>query len=338
MRKAADRLPAMTDVARLAGVSHQTVSRVLNDHPNVTEQTRLRVRAAIAELGYRPNRAARTLVTGKSQVIGVVAQSSTLYGPASLLSAFEQAAGEHGFAVSVGTVRSLDRSSITEVVERHLDQRVAGIVVIAPVVSAGEAMDAMPDDVPLVTVDGDPRRETPLVTVDQELGGYLATKCLLNAGHRTVWHVAGPADWFDATGRIEGWRRALSEAGAEVPPPVQADWTAAAGFRSGQLLARVPEVTAIFAANDHLALGILRAFSERGRPVPQECSIVGFDDVPEAAYFVPPLTTIRPDFDAVAAAGLALLLEQIETGGPGSGGRRTISPALVERRSVLPPS
>ena len=133
--------PAMTDVARLAGVSHQTVSRVLNDHPNVREQTRLRVRAAIAELGYRPNRAARALVTGRSQVIGVVAQNSTLYGPASLLAALEQAAASAGFAVSVGSVSTLDRRSISAAVERHLDHRVAGIVVIAPVDSADEALD-----------------------------------------------------------------------------------------------------------------------------------------------------------------------------------------------------
>ena len=129
------RSPAMTDVARLAGVSHQTVSRVLNDHPNVKEQTRLRVRAAIAELGYRPNKAARALVTGRSQLIGVVAQNSTLFGPASLLAAFERAAAEAGFAVSVGSVDRLDRESIAGAVERHLDQRVAGLVVIAPVAS-----------------------------------------------------------------------------------------------------------------------------------------------------------------------------------------------------------
>src|SRR4051812_228190 len=138
------RSPAMTDVARLAGVSHQTVSRVLNDHPNVKEQTRLRVRAAIAELGYRPNRAARALVTGRSQLIGVVAQNSVLYGPASLLAAFEQAAAEAGFPVSVGSVGRLDRESIAGAVERHLDQRVAGLVVIAPVASADDALAGMP--------------------------------------------------------------------------------------------------------------------------------------------------------------------------------------------------
>ncbi|MEV6694709.1 LacI family DNA-binding transcriptional regulator [Micromonospora sp. NPDC051196] len=326
----------MTDVARLAGVSHQTVSRVLNGHPNVREQTRLRVQAAIAELGYRPNRAARALVTGRSQVIGVVAQNTTLYGPASLLAALEQTAAESGFAVSVGSVRDLDHRSISAVVERHLAHRVAGIVVIAPVESAGEALERLPNDVPLVTVDGDPRRPMPLVTVDQAAGARAATQHLLDAGHRTVWHVSGPSDWFDSAGRIEGWRAALLAAGVEIPPLVPADWSAAAGYRCGQMLARMPDVTAVFTANDHLALGVLRALHEHGRRVPDDISVVGFDDVPEAAYFIPPLTTVRPDFGAVARASLEMLLAQIESD---SGGalRETIAPSLVSRQSVSTP-
>ncbi|MCS7480270.1 LacI family DNA-binding transcriptional regulator [Umezawaea endophytica] len=326
----------MTDVARLAGVSHQTVSRVLNGHPNVREQTRNRVRAAISELGYRPNRAAKALVTGRSQVLGVVAQNSTLYGPASLLVAFENAAAEAGFTVSVGNVSVLDRHSIGRAVEQHLDQRVAGIVVIAPVASANEALDHLPADVPLVTIDGDPARPAALVTVDQAAGARDATKFLLDAGHSTVWHVSGPSDWFDAIGRIEGWRAALTEAGAEIPPVMAADWTAASGYRAGQMLARMPDVTAVFAANDHLALGILRAMSERGRRVPEDVSVVGFDDVPEAAYFIPPLTTIRPDFEAVARTTLGMLLGQIESGSSTST-RHTIAPELVVRDSVASP-
>ncbi|MER7168503.1 LacI family DNA-binding transcriptional regulator [Micromonospora sp. NPDC000207] len=326
----------MRDVARLAGVSHQTVSRVLNGHPNVREQTRLRVQAAIAELRYRPNRAARALVTGRSQVMGVVALNTILYGPASLLSAFEIAAAEAGFAVSVGNVRSLDRRSIAEAVERHLAHRVAGIVVIAPVESAGEALECLPTDVPLVTVDGDPRRLLPLVTVDQVEGARQATRHLLDAGHRTVWHISGPADWFDSAGRIEGWRSALLAAGAEVPPVLQADWSAASGYRCGQMLARMPAVTAVFAANDHLALGVVRALHEHGRRVPADVSVVGFDDVPEAGYFIPPLTTVRPDFGAVGTASLSLLLEQIESGADRAL-RHTIAPTLIVRDSVAAP-
>ncbi|MFC4852401.1 LacI family DNA-binding transcriptional regulator [Actinophytocola glycyrrhizae] len=326
----------MTDVARLAGVSHQTVSRVLNGHPNVREQTRLRVRAAIAQLGYRPNKAARALVTGRSQLIGVIAQNSSLYGPASLLAAFELAAAEAGFSVSLRRVKVLDRASIASAVEHHRDSRVAGIVAIAPTASANEALADVPAGVPLVTIDGDPARATPLVTVDQTAGAFLATRHLLDAGHSTVWHVSGPADWFDSAGRVRGWTQALEAAGAEVPPLVAADWSAAAGYRAGQMLARMPEVTAVFAANDHLALGLLRAMSERGRRVPHDLSVVGFDDVPEAAYFIPPLTTVRPDFDAVARETLGLLLAQVGEGEVAAA-QRTIAPTLVSRDSVGPP-
>lgn len=328
--------PAMTDVARLAGVSHQTVSRVLNGHPNVREQTRLRVRAAIAQLGYRPNKAARALVTGRSQLIGVIAQNSTLYGPASLLAAFELAAAEAGFSVSLRRVKVLDRESIASAVEHHRDSRVAGIVAIAPTASANEALADVPAGVPLVTIDGDPARTTPLVTVDQTAGAFDATRHLLDAGHATVWHVSGPPDWFDSAGRVRGWTQALETAGVEVPPLVAADWSAAAGYRAGQMLARMPEVTAVFAANDHLALGLLRAMYERGRQVPRDVSVVGFDDVPEAAYFIPPLTTVRPDFDAVARETLNLLLAQVSDGEVGDA-QRTIAPALVSRDSVGPP-
>jgi DNA-binding LacI/PurR family transcriptional regulator len=326
----------MTDVAKLAGVSHQTVSRVLNDHPNVREQTRMRVHAAIAELGYRPNRAARVLVTGTSHVIGVVSRSSTLYGPAATLTALAETALRHGFTVNVESVRALDHQPISDAIGRHLDQRVAGLVVIAPVESANDALDDLPDDIPLVSIDGDPKRTTELVTVDQEAGAYSATRHLLDAGHKTVWHVSGPDTWFDSQGRIAGWRRALTEAGAEIPPVMSADWFAASGYRAGQILARMSEVTAVFAANDHLALGILRALDERGRRVPADISVVGFDDVPEAAYYIPPLTTIRPDFDAVAAASIDLLLAQIRAGHR-LGDRRILTPTLVTRNSVAPP-
>ena len=326
----------MADVAELAGVSHQTVSRVLNDHPNVSDRTRVRVLAAISELGYRPNRAARALATGRSDTVGIIAQGSTLYGPASMQTAFGQAAADAGFAVTVASLRELDGPSVARAVDSLLAQRVAGIAVLAPVATADLALASVAHDLPVVLIDVGAQVERAVVSVDQVLGGRLATEHLLGLGHRTVWHVSGPAGWFDSAGRVQGWRQALEDAGREVPPVLPADWTAAAGYEAGQLLARMPDVTAVFAANDHLALGLLRALGEHGRRVPEDVSVVGFDDVPESAYFRPPLTTVRQDFAALARTALDVLLGLVG-GQPRQPQRSTITPELVVRASSAAP-
>jgi DNA-binding LacI/PurR family transcriptional regulator len=327
----------MTDVARLAGVSHQTVSRVLNDHPNVRDTTRLRVQAAMAQLSYRPNRAARALVTGATQTIGVVTPATPLFGPVRLRTALELAASDAGFGVSTVGVRSVDRESVAAAVERHLDQGVDAIVVIVPVASAQAALDELDVHVPLVAIDGDPSRTSGLVTVDQFEGARLATQLLLDAGHGTVWHVSGPSDWFDSAGRVDGWRATLEKAGREVPPVIAADWTSEAGYRAGQMLARMPEATAVFAANDHLALGIMKALRDLGHEVPDRFSLVGFDDIPEAAYFSPPLTTIRPDFAEVAQRAVDAIVTWRAQGGAAPQ-VAAVPPTVVLRDSVAPPS
>ncbi len=329
--------PSMFDVARRAGVSHQTVSRVLNEHPNVRPETRARVVAAIGELGYRRNDAARALVTGRSRVLGVIAPRSTLFGPVSMLAAFDEQAAAAGFAVSVGQVRTLDRAAIDQAVQRHLDQRVAGLVVLAPVPSVEQALDGLPAGLPHVLINGDPARSASTVRIDQVAGARLATRHLLDAGHHTVWHVSGPDDWYDAAGRVQGWRAELAAAGIEAPPLMGGDWSAASGFRAGQLLARMPEVTAVFAANDAMATGVLRAMAEHGRSVPGDVSVVGFDDSPESGYLIPPLTTVRQDFESLAHESLRLLLEQLGTTGPAAERRVAVAPTLVSRSSVAPP-
>jgi DNA-binding LacI/PurR family transcriptional regulator len=305
----------MTDVALLAGVSHQTVSRVINKHGSVAATTRLRVLAAIEELGYRRNRAAVALVTGRSQTLGVVTLNSTLYGPASTLYGIEQAALESKYFITVASLPSTDRPAVRHAIGRLVDQGVDGIVVIAPLVSVAEALADLPTDLPVVAVEGDPEADIDVVTVDQYTGAWSATEHLLGLGHRTVWHVAGPTtDWLEARQRMAGWRAALEKAGAEAPPPLRGDWSAKSGFEAGQMLARMRDVTAVFVANDSMAVGVLRAFRESGRGVPGDVSVVGFDDVPEAAYFSPSLTTVRQDFGEVGRRSLALLLEQIGSG------------------------
>ena len=329
--------PVMSDVAARAGVSHQTVSRVLNGHPHVSATTRTRVLAAIAELGYRRNLSARVLATGRSNVIGVVAQNTTLYGPSSMVQAIGEAALSADLSLTVGHVAGYDATAASRrIVERLVQQGAAGLVFIAPVDAAEEAMRLVPNGVPIVTVDGLPEWRKANVSVDQYTGGLLATRHLLQAGHRTVWHVAGPEQWHGSRAREEGWRAALAEAGATAPPMTRAGWSAASGYQCGRMLARIPDCTAIFAANDHVALGIMRAMAEQGRRIPAEVSLVGFDDVPEAGYFHPALSTIRQEFAEVGRQALRLLLDQLATGDD-SAGSALVEPVLIPRDTVGPP-
>jgi DNA-binding LacI/PurR family transcriptional regulator len=331
-----ERPPAMTDVARAASVSHQTVSRVLNGHPNVRPATRERVLAAIAELGYRPNLAARALATGRSTALGLVTLNTTLFGPVATLYAVEQAARDAGYSVSVASVRAIDRMSLTDAVERLVRQGVAGLVVIAPIATSDSAMSVLPADLPAVVVEADAEPSVSAVTVDQAEGAYLATRHLLELGHRTVVHVRGPDEWIEARQRVAGWRRALEEVGAPVPQLISGDWSAQSGYDAGAVLARTPEVTAVFAANDNMALGLLRALSEQGRSVPGDVSVVGFDDVAEAAFFTPPLTSIRQDFAEMGRRSVELLLRRVD-GAATRIEHIMLAPELVVRDSAAPP-
>jgi DNA-binding LacI/PurR family transcriptional regulator len=332
----AERPPAMTDVARAASVSHQTVSRVLNGHPNVRPATRARVLAAIAELGYSPNLVARALASGRSTALGLVTLDTMLLGPVATLYAVEQAARIAGYSVSVTSVRSIDRRSLIESVTRLVQQSVAGVIVIAPVATSDSPLDALPADLPAVVVEADPESAVSAVTVDQQHGAYLATKHLLELGHRTVVHIAGPQDWIEARQRVVGWRLALEEAGIEVPQMILGDWSAQAGYDAGRVLAGAQEVTAVFAANDNMALGLLRALNEQGRSVPHDVSVIGFDDIAEAGFFTPPLTSIRQDFAEMGRRSVELLLRQVDTG-TRNVERIMLTPELVLRESTAPP-
>ena len=334
---ALQRRPAMYDVARLAGVSHQTVSRVLNLHPSVSPRTRTLVLAAIDELGYRPNSAARTLATGRSKTLGVITLAGTLYGPMSMLYGVEAAARDQGYMLTIVSVRDGEDGALERAVANLHKQRVDGIVAIAPLVSIGESLTALAQQIPLVAVESSPRASLPIVSVDQAAGARIATDHLLDQGHRTVWHVSGPAGWYESQDRIAGWMAALAAAGAEVPPALSGDWSPRSGYEAGQIIGRMPEVTAVFVANDQMALGVLRALNEHGRRVPNDVSLVGFDDIPESGFFSPPLTTVRQPFDMVGRRSLQTLLSEIESG-QAVAGRVVIAPELIIRESTARPA
>lgn len=322
----------MADVARLARVSHQTVSRVLHDSPHVAADTRERVTAAIRQLDYRPNSMARALVTGRSKTLGVVSFDTTLYGPASTLLGIEQAAHDAGYAVTVSSLRSLTRDTVVAAIQQLRDQGVDGVAVIAPLRAGVDALRHVRSDFAVVAVEAGPNAPIPVATVDQVAGAAAATRHLLDLGHKTVWHLAGPTDWNDAEERIEGWRAVLESAGAPVPELLRGDWTARSGYELGRSLLEIRDLTAVFAANDQMALGLLRACHEAGRQVPRDLSVVGFDDIPEAAYFMPPLTTVRQDFDELGRRCLHMLLGRIE-GKPRSAWV-VVAPELVVRGST----
>jgi DNA-binding LacI/PurR family transcriptional regulator len=328
------RQASLTDVAQLAGVSHMTVSRVINGTGPVRPETRARVEAAISELDYRPNSAARTLATGKSETLGVVALDSTLFGPASTLYGIEHAAREAGYAITISSVGRPQPQSISDAVENLRRQAVEGILVIAPHVSAGHALEVVPRDVPLVAIGAAESAPVPVVTVDQRDGARRATEHLLALGHQTVWHVAGPSDWLEARSRERGWLETLMAHDLQVPPVLRGDWSPRSGYEAGRSLVAKGDVTAVFVANDQMALGMLRAFAEAGVSVPRDVHVVGFDDVPEAAYFSPPLTTVRQDFIEVGRQAFELLLLRLRE--EDRGARQLITPELIVRESTGP--
>jgi DNA-binding LacI/PurR family transcriptional regulator len=325
----------LTDVAEVAGVSHMTVSRVINGTGPVRAETRARVLAAVQKLDYRPNSSARALVTGRTGNLGVVALDSTLYGPASTLYGIENAAREAGYSVTITSVSTpTNRSAIADAIETLRGQAVEGIVVIAPHVAAGEALEGAPSDIPLVAVGGGEHAPVPVISVDQYDGTRRVTEHLLALGHRTVWHVAGPADWLEARDRERAWRETLKRHGAKAPRVIRGDWSSRSGYEAGRSLAREKDLTAVFVANDQMALGLLRAFTEAGIGVPKDVHVAGFDDVPEAAYFSPPLTTVRQDFIEVGRRTFRQLAERIAGHQPQA--RDLVEAELIVRESTGP--
>lgn len=326
------------DVARAAGVSHQTVSRVLNNQELVRPETRERVLTAIRDLGYRPSIAARALNNGRTRALGVITFDAARYGPVSILQGISEAAWEHGYLMSTVTLRRLDRRAVLEAIDRLIDQAVDAIIVITSQETVARAVTEVPRDVSMVMVNNTFDDRIPAIGVDEVDGAGLAVRHLLSLGHATVWHLAGPPGWMAAQERAEGWQRSLRQAGANVASPVFGDWTAESGYELGRELASRSELTAVFAANDQMALGLLHALHDAGRSVPRDVSVVGYDDIPEAPHLLPPLSTVRPDFTEIGRRCLATALAQLEqTVSPAP--RRILVPArLVIRRSSGPPS
>src|SRR6478609_8292795 len=328
------RQPTMADVAARAQVSHQTVSRVLNDPASVRAETAARVQEAIAELGYRRNQSARLLALKHSGLIGVAIWGTSQYGPQQVLLALDAAARKAGYRLAVSTLHELTERDTHEAVEELLQLGVEAVVLIVPRESAlGVEAD---HGIPMLVVEGDLSQVPLTAGVDNVQGGRLATRHLLELGHHTVVQVAGPPGWAEATARVEGWRRELEEWGRPVPPlRWGGDWSAQSGYAAGVSLARDPDVTAIFVANDQMAIGVVAALREASRRVPEDISVVGFDDLPEAAYLDPPLTSVHQDFPELGRRTMALLERVLA--GEEQPTVDLVPTSLVVRASTAPP-
>ncbi|UFS59041.1 LacI family DNA-binding transcriptional regulator [Subtercola endophyticus] len=327
----ARRPPGLYDVAKLAGVSHQTVSRVLNNHPSIRESTRERVQQAIDELGYRPNRLARALKSNRSLLLGVLSASSSQYGPSASIRAIEVAARRAGYFVITVNVDSAEQQEVERGLDSLLDHAVEGLVVIAPELNVLEAFTALKVSVPFVTLQSTADSRDSELSVDQIAGARAATRHLLDLGHRAIAHLSGPSDWFSAQAREAGFAAEMTQAGLAADAAFEGDWSATSGYERANELLALNRYTAVFCANDQMALGLLRAADERGIAVPTDLSVIGFDDMPEAAYFHPPLTTMRQDFDELGRRSVELLLRKL-AGTPQY--QLSMQPELVVRAST----
>jgi len=326
--------PSIYDVARQAGVSHMTVSRVLNGHPNIRESTRERVLRAIEEMNYTRSSIARALATRRAMRIGVLVDGPVQYGPNSTLRALESAARDVGYAISAFSISDDEESSIDTGVVELVTQGVDALCVIAPRASSLDTLRQQTTGLPTIVIKSEPDAVWHTVAVDQRAGATLAVTHLIELGHRRIMHLSGPRDWYDAREREEGWHDALTAADLPLMPPVEGDWTSDKGFEFGSSY-DFGDVTAVFAGNDQMALGLVHGLAQRGLRVPHDISVVGFDDLPDARHFLPPLTTVRQDFAALGELALRAIIAAIDH--EDAPQHDMIEPRLIVRSSAAAP-
>ncbi len=327
---------SIRDVARIAGVSRQTVSRVLNRQPNIKPSTEAHVRQVIEEVGWRPNSAARALATSRSKTIGLLVSSRSQYGPFSAAGAVDDAARARGYTISSATLAQGDDENIAAALDAFSAQGVDGVVVIAPQQRAHEALKRVAVGVPFVSLQWREGPNERVVAFDQVAGARAATRHLIELGHSRILHIAGPQDWNEAEERMRGFLAEMSANDMPTEAPVLGDWTVDLGYVLGMKLLGHREFTAVFASNDQMALGVIHAAHDLGLSVPGDLSVVGFDDIPEAKHFIPPLTTVRQDFAQLGTQAIDILLADLEGTSPPEP-RIAETPELIIRSSTAAP-
>ncbi|MEB5751584.1 LacI family DNA-binding transcriptional regulator [Leclercia adecarboxylata] len=321
------------DVARLAGVSYQTVSRVINDAAHVSARTREKVLQAMAELHYVPNRGAQQLAGKRTRTLGLITTDLALHAPSQIASAVKTRAGELGASVLISMVENPQQCMAA--LQELLAQRVEGLLVNVPLEEAqAESLQAQALPVPVLFLDVSPDARVHSLVFDAGQGATLGAQHLLALGHQRIALLGGPQSSVSARARLAGWLSALGEAGLEPCAVAEGDWSAASGYEKGhQLLAGATLPQGILVANDQMALGVMRACAEKGIAVPGQISVVGFDDTTDSAWFTPPLTTVRQAFREAGLRSVEWLLAQQGTSEAAPAQTR-LPVTLVERHST----
>jgi LacI family transcriptional regulator len=333
------------EVASAAGVSTQTVSRVINERPDVSPETRKRVQEVIKELSYQPSALARSLISQRSHTLGVVTAGLKHIGPSRTLSGITSAAEEAGYSLLLKELPSYDTEDIQPIFQAFLSRHVDGIIWAVPEVGENRKWVNHPPadiDVPLVYITMEPRNNLSIVSIDNYLGGRIAMTHLLEQGYHKIGHISGPLDWWEARQRMSAWKDSLTEAGLDANDShcVEGNWSSASGALAiEKLFYQYSDMDAIFVANDQMALSVLQFFAEKQIRVPNDIGIVGFDNMAESAFFSPPLTTIEQDQHNIAKLAVAEIIKIIEAGwqdlAQAEAQTIMLPPTLVVRQSSL---
>ncbi|GAA3569133.1 LacI family DNA-binding transcriptional regulator [Microlunatus spumicola] len=331
--------PSMADVARIAQVSTQTVSRYFTGVGYVREETRERIAAAIEDLGYRRNQSARSFRTQRTDMIGVLSMGPINYGSAEILTGLGVAAHAVGMTLTISQM-DVDRgdqrwhSEVRQSLEHLMSIPVDGVLVVTPYAGVeGLLRDLMGGATPFVAISDRPETLTSLASIHSHDAAVTATEHLLGLGHVKVVHLAGPPGRNETDERVRGYRDAMVAAGHEpVVVDLATDWSPSGGYAAARDLRPPEDFTAVLCANDEIALGFLRGMEEVGLHAPADFSIVGTDDMPAAAYFSPPLTTVRLDFRELGVQGFRMLQAELTTGEPAP--HHAVEPTFVVRGST----
>ena len=339
MAKTADGRPTIHDVAQEAGVSYQTVSRVINNSPKVASKTRARVLDAIRKLDYRPIQAARNLSSRRSYTIQILAFNWNHYSLQSIVSTANAA----GFQTSVIYLKRHDPEELRASLAHMASQLIDGSILIAmPFEMDYAGLLKLSRGIPCVQIGGVLNRGVPYIGYEQATASRMAAEHLIGLGHRCIAEISGSAIYPAGPVRHEAFLETLAAAGLRPGRCIESDWTARGGYAAArELLANgtptgKPDFSALICGNDLIAQGAMRAVHEHGLRIPDDISVAGFDDIDEAAFFIPPLTTVRQDFDALGALSVEYLLSLIDRPDTPTQ-QRMLFPELIVRRSTAPP-